>query len=140
VAGCFLHAVRGELGSRPAFLKRFRLRAEGRDPGISEQVAPAQLEALAKWGAPGAGAFDYLRGIAQPTLVINGSNDVLVHTVNSLILQQNLPNAQLILYPEFQSRVAVPISHVVRRRRDAVFGCGSPVSSSEGLRSWLTGR
>ena len=66
----------------------------------AEQVAPAQLEALAKWGAPRAGAFDYLRGIAQPTLVINGSNDVLVYTVNSLILQQNLPNAQLILYPD----------------------------------------
>jgi pimeloyl-ACP methyl ester carboxylesterase len=99
VAGCFLHAVRGEPGSR-AFLKRFRLRTEGRDPGISEQVAPAQLEALAKWGAPRAGAFDYLRGIAQSTLVINGSNDLLVFTVNSLILQQNLPNAQLILYPD----------------------------------------
>ena len=83
-----------------AFLKRFRLRTKGRDPAISEQVAPAQLEALAKWGAPRAGAFDYLRGIAQPTLVINGSNDVLVYTVNSLILQQNLPNAQLILYPD----------------------------------------
>jgi pimeloyl-ACP methyl ester carboxylesterase len=83
-----------------AFLRRFGLRTEGRDPGISEQVAPAQLEALAKWGAPRAGAFDYLRGIAQPTLVINGSNDVLVYTVNSLILQQNLPNAQLILYPD----------------------------------------
>ena len=83
-----------------AFLKRFHLRTKGRDPAISEQVAPAQLEALAKWGAPRAGAFDYLRGIAQPTLVINGSNDVLVYTVNSLILQQNLPNAQLILYPD----------------------------------------
>jgi pimeloyl-ACP methyl ester carboxylesterase len=83
-----------------AFLKRFRLRTEGRDPGISEQVAPAQLEALAKWGAPHARAFDYLHDIAQPTLVINGSNDVLVYTVNSLILQQNLPNAQLILYPD----------------------------------------
>src|SRR5258708_419632 len=43
--------------------ERFRLRAEGRDPEISEQVAPAQLEALAKWGAPRVGAFDYLRGI-----------------------------------------------------------------------------
>jgi pimeloyl-ACP methyl ester carboxylesterase len=83
-----------------AFLKRFRLRSEGRDPGISEQVAPAQLAALAKWGAPRAGALDYLREITQPTLVINGSNDVLVYTVNSLILQRNLPNAQLMLYPD----------------------------------------
>jgi pimeloyl-ACP methyl ester carboxylesterase len=36
--------------------------------------------------------------ITQPTLVVNGSNDVLVYTVNSL--EQNLPDAQLILYPD----------------------------------------
>ncbi|MDB5392502.1 MAG: alpha/beta hydrolase [Rhodospirillales bacterium] len=70
------------------------------DPEISEQVAPSQLDALAKWGAPRADAFDHLREIAQPTLVINGSNDVLVYTINSFILQQNLPNAELILYPD----------------------------------------
>jgi pimeloyl-ACP methyl ester carboxylesterase len=32
--------------------------------------------------------------------VINGSNDVLVYTVNSFTLQQNMPNAELILYPD----------------------------------------
>jgi pimeloyl-ACP methyl ester carboxylesterase len=32
--------------------------------------------------------------------VINGSNDVIIYTENSFILQQNLPNAQLILYPD----------------------------------------
>jgi pimeloyl-ACP methyl ester carboxylesterase len=31
---------------------------------------------------------------------VQGSNDVIVPTVNSYILQQNLPNAQLILYPD----------------------------------------
>ena len=98
--GAFFTPSEASQAAGRAFLKRFRLRTKGRDPAISEQVAPAQLEALAKWGAPRAGAFDYLRGIAQPTLVINGSNDVLVYTVNSLILQQNLPNAQLILYPD----------------------------------------
>jgi pimeloyl-ACP methyl ester carboxylesterase len=30
----------------------------------------------------------------------NGSNDVIVYTVNSFILQRNLPNAQLIIYPD----------------------------------------
>jgi pimeloyl-ACP methyl ester carboxylesterase len=33
-------------------------------------------------------------------LVVNGSNDVIVYTVNPFILQQNLPNAQPILYPD----------------------------------------
>jgi pimeloyl-ACP methyl ester carboxylesterase len=31
---------------------------------------------------------------------VNGGNDVIVYSVNSFILQQNLPNAQLILYPD----------------------------------------
>jgi pimeloyl-ACP methyl ester carboxylesterase len=33
-------------------------------------------------------------------LVIHGSHDVMADTVNSLILRQNLPNAQLIVYPD----------------------------------------
>jgi pimeloyl-ACP methyl ester carboxylesterase len=32
--------------------------------------------------------------------VVNGSNDVVVPTINSYILQQNLPNAELILFPD----------------------------------------
>jgi pimeloyl-ACP methyl ester carboxylesterase len=30
----------------------------------------------------------------------NGGNDVIIYSVNSFILQQHLPNAQLILYPD----------------------------------------
>ena len=81
------------------FLKRFRLRSKDRDPEVSDKVAPAQLEAIVKWGVPQE-SFDYLKSMKQPTLVVNGSNDVIVYTVNSLTLQQNLPNAQLILYPD----------------------------------------
>ena len=82
------------------FLKRFRLRAENRDPEVNEKVAPAQIEAIGKWGAPRERSYDYLKAILQPTLVVNGSTDVIVYTVNSYILQQNLPDAQLILYPD----------------------------------------
>jgi pimeloyl-ACP methyl ester carboxylesterase len=31
---------------------------------------------------------------------VNGGKDVIVYSVNSFILQQHLPNAQLILYPD----------------------------------------
>src|SRR6266404_3581516 len=82
------------------FLKRFRLRSEGRDPEVSEKVAPAQLEALAKWGSPRENPYEYLKKLTQPTLIVNGGADVIVYTVNSFILQQNIPNAQLILYPD----------------------------------------
>jgi pimeloyl-ACP methyl ester carboxylesterase len=81
------------------FLKRFRLRSKDRDPDVNEKVAPAQLEAMGKWGAPQE-SFDYLKAIKQPALVVHGGKDVIVYPVNSFILQQNLPNAQLILYPD----------------------------------------
>ena len=66
----------------------------------NEKVAAAQVVALQKWGAPTKDPYAYLKKITQPALVVNGSNDVIVYTVNSFILQQNLQNAQLILYPD----------------------------------------
>ncbi len=82
------------------FLKRFRLRTEGRDPEVSDKVAPAQIEALGRWGAPADRPHDYLRAVEQPVLVVNGGNDVIIYSINSWILQQNLPDAGLILYPD----------------------------------------
>jgi pimeloyl-ACP methyl ester carboxylesterase len=83
-----------------AFLRRFRLRAENRDPEVDEKVAPAQIEAINEWGAPREKPFEYLKSICQPTLVVNGGKDVIIYSVKSFILQQHLPNAQLILYPD----------------------------------------
>ena len=83
-----------------AFLERFRLRTENRDPAANEAVAPAQLAALAKWGKPQDNPYGYLSAVGQPTLVVNGDNDVIIYTINSLILRQHIPNAQLIIYPD----------------------------------------
>ncbi len=67
---------------------------------MTQQAALAQRAAIAAWGAKRENAWDYLKEIKQPTLVVNGGNDVIIATVNSFILQQHLPNAQLILYPD----------------------------------------
>jgi pimeloyl-ACP methyl ester carboxylesterase len=83
-----------------AFLKRFRLRTKDRDPEVNDRVPLAQRAAIAKWAAPRERPYDYLKTIQQPTLVVNGSTDPIIYTVNSFILQQNLPNAQLIIYPD----------------------------------------
>jgi pimeloyl-ACP methyl ester carboxylesterase len=48
--------------------------------------------------APRNGPYTYLKNIKQPVLIMNGSNDVIIYTVHSFILQQNLPNAQPILH------------------------------------------
>ncbi|MGH8782401.1 alpha/beta fold hydrolase [Paraburkholderia sp.] len=83
-----------------AFLDRFRLRTENRDPAANDKVAPAQLAALAKWGAPRENPYAYLQAVTQPTLVVNGDNDVIIYSINSWILQQHIPDAQLIIYPD----------------------------------------
>ena len=82
------------------YLERQRARKENRDAVANDKVAPAQISAIQKWGAPAKAPYAYLKKIPQPKLVVNGSNDAIVYTVNSFILQQNLPNAQLILYPD----------------------------------------
>jgi len=97
-----VHFTRSEASQAAGrgFLKRFRLRKENRDPEVNEKVAPAQLQALAKWGIRFKGSYEYLKTINQPTLIVNGGKDVIIYSVNSFILQQHLPNAQLILYPD----------------------------------------
>jgi pimeloyl-ACP methyl ester carboxylesterase len=83
-----------------AFLKRYLSRTENRDASISEKVAPAQIAAVGEWGAQPGERFTYLKNIHHPTLVVSGNHDVIVYTVNSLHLVQNLLNAKLILYPD----------------------------------------
>jgi pimeloyl-ACP methyl ester carboxylesterase len=82
------------------FLKRKHLRQEWRDPEVNEKVSPAQVAAMDNWGVQKQESYGYLKTIKQPTLVVNGSNDMLMPTVNSYIMEQNIPNAQLIIYPD----------------------------------------
>ncbi len=82
-----------------AFLER-RLRRHDRDPAVSDRTAAAQREAIGKWVAPDANALEYLKSIRQPTLIAQGSDDAIIPTYHSLTLQHELPNAQLIVYPD----------------------------------------
>ena len=82
------------------FLERIRARTEDRDVPVSEATVAAHLAAAHEWGVAAPDSFDYLKGIPHPALVVNGSNDIVVPTINSYILQQNLPNAELILFPD----------------------------------------
>lgn len=82
-----------------AYLER-KLRRQDRSPEVSEASAAAQLQAIAKSNEKTDGGLDYLATIPHPTLVVDGSNDLIIPTVNGFTLQQRLPNAQLIVYPD----------------------------------------
>ena len=86
--------------SGAAFLRRRNARVEARDIPINDKVMPAQFAALQEWGEPKGERFAYLSNIRMPVLVVGGKSDIIFYTINSFHLQQNLPDAQLILYPD----------------------------------------
>ena len=46
------------------------------------------------------GGAEQATAAGNNTLVVSGNHDVIVYTVNSLHLAQNMPNAKLVLYPD----------------------------------------
>ena len=82
-----------------AFLER-KHRRKDRDVEVTEAAAARQREAIGAYIAGGESAQDHLKDLRLPTLIVQGNNDVIIPTMNSYVLQQQLPNAQLILYPD----------------------------------------
>jgi pimeloyl-ACP methyl ester carboxylesterase len=82
-----------------AYLER-KLRRRDRSPEVTEKAAATQLEAIGKSNFKYDGVLNYLQEIRQPALVVHGRNDLIIPPVNGFTLQQNLPNAQLIIYPD----------------------------------------
>jgi pimeloyl-ACP methyl ester carboxylesterase len=83
-----------------AFWERRHFRLD-QDIPSSLATMGAQANAIAAWGAvPQIDRYVSLRSIKQPVLVVNGAEDIMVPTINSFILQQNIPNATLIIYPD----------------------------------------
>ena len=79
-------------------------RAQGRqgDPDDPTDLAcrDAQLAAITEWGIPDPGQLARLAAITQPTFVAVGDNDEMMHTRNSQLLSDRLPEAQLRIYPD----------------------------------------
>jgi len=80
-----------------AFLERKHRRTD-RDSEVSEDAAARQREAIGAYIAGGESVQGHLKDLRLPTLIVQGSNDVIIPTMNSYVLQQKLPNAQLIVY------------------------------------------
>src|ERR1700681_2734634 len=90
---------RGQAAGR-AFWERRHMRKSDVDRPSSPQTMAAQLEARRKSQEVQGERFAELKAITQPTLVVNGNNDVMIPTINSFTLSQHIPDAQLIIYPD----------------------------------------
>jgi pimeloyl-ACP methyl ester carboxylesterase len=84
-----------------AFLERLKVRAADKDKPVSKEAATAQLEAIREWGIiPAERRYAMLGQIRHPTLIVHGTKDVVVAPINAFIMEEHIPNAQLIMYPD----------------------------------------
>jgi pimeloyl-ACP methyl ester carboxylesterase len=82
-----------------AYVERITARTD-RDAPVSDQSIAAQRAAIAAYGAAKDPSYAHLTGLQLPVLIVNGTHDIVIPTINSYILQQFLPSAELILYPD----------------------------------------
>ncbi len=82
------------------YLQRVYQRQADRDAPTDLATRDAQLAAITAWGIPDSSRLNRLAGITQPTLVANGDDDQMMHTKNSRLLAEQLPNAELRIYPD----------------------------------------
>lgn len=84
-----------------AFWERRHQRAD-QDPPSSPELMQTQIEASIELYTPvdPEQPYAHLSQIRQPTLIVNGMDDVMIPSINSWHMAQNIPDAQLILYPD----------------------------------------
>jgi pimeloyl-ACP methyl ester carboxylesterase len=96
----FFEATASSQQQGEAFIERLESRTTDRDTPSTMQVFQAQYQAIVDWCSIQDPEFSRLVQIKQPALVVQGSNDTMFPTSQSVLLFQRLPNAQLSLYPD----------------------------------------
>ena len=82
------------------YVERIVARKDRDASPFGEQVYAGQGAAIHTYGTTKDPAYPILKNIKIPVLVVNGTNDTIVPTINSYILQQFLPDAELVIYPD----------------------------------------
>lgn len=82
-----------------AHWERIHSRVPAREPELTAAAFAAHVAAVGKWRAGEGSPLKQLHEIRQPVLIANGDDDRMVPTSNSVAMQQEIANAQLIIYP-----------------------------------------
>ena len=82
------------------YVERIVARKDRDASPFGEQVYAGQGTAIHAYGTTKDPAYSILKNIKIPVLVVNGTDDTIIATINSYILQQFLPDAELIIYPD----------------------------------------
>ncbi len=86
-------AAQGSLG-------RIYQRQDGRDEGPSLESKDAQYQAVLAWGVADWTAVQRLTEITEPTLILQGDDDIMIPTAASHTLAGLIPNAIVKIYPD----------------------------------------
>ncbi len=93
-------AVEGSQAAGRAFISRITARADDREIPCQRRDHRRIPGRRAEWASAPADNFGYLARNAQPALVVNGSNHIVIPTINSYCLHHLLPDAELMLLPD----------------------------------------
>ena len=117
-----------------AFIERLAQRSEDLDPASGPDVAAAQMAAFREWEQSTGTRFGDLKGIHQPTLVVNGIHDEMIPVSNSYRLAENLPNAVLARVPGLRTRLPLPVSRLLHPARGGIPRVGRAVRAVTDVR------
>ncbi|MEV8212893.1 alpha/beta hydrolase [Leifsonia sp. NPDC077715] len=73
---------------------------DGRDADVSLAAKDAQYQAVLNWGVRDWNAVARLADIHQPTLVLQGDNDIMIPTKASHTLAGLIPDARIRIFPD----------------------------------------
>jgi pimeloyl-ACP methyl ester carboxylesterase len=82
------------------YVERIVARKDRDGSPFGDQVFAGQGTAIHAYGTTKDPAYAILKNIKIPVLVVNGTDDKIIATINSYILQQFLPDAELVIYPD----------------------------------------
>jgi pimeloyl-ACP methyl ester carboxylesterase len=94
------HTAQSYVLRHPDLVRRLVIAGSKPDAPTTRQIFEAQRAAVIDWTSAHGEQLAELASITAPTLVVNGSHDIMAPTINSYLMAQRIPNAQLIIYPD----------------------------------------
>lgn len=95
----YLFFAEGREEETQAYIDRRALRTSGQEPPVTPEVIGTMVGLISDFMGGKSGHFDKLKDLRQPTLIVTGDRDPFFPFKNMWVLYRELPNAQLLVYP-----------------------------------------
>ena len=81
-------------------MKRIQQRTVDRDSPSSIETVGAQASAIVNYGSQSNNNHEQLLAIKCPVLIVNGTADLIVPTINSYVLSQYIEDSKLVIWSD----------------------------------------